>query len=569
MQPLRDHDPDRIADYRLIGRLGEGGMGVVYLARSSRGRTVAVKTIRAELAASPEFRRRSARETAAARRVGGDRAAPVLAADPDAPLPWVATAYVAGPTLHEVVAARYGPLPEYSVRALAAGLCRALDDIHAAGLVHRDLKPSNVLITIDGPTVIDFGIARALDDSLTGGLTTTGAVIGSPGFMSPEQVRGETLTVASDVFALGAVLAFAACGRLPFGAPDGAPHALMYRVVHESPDLAGVPEPLRGLVGHCLAKDPADRPALAELRDREELRGGTTGPWLPPELLAGLGRDAVRLLQHEDPRGPAPHVSTEARAIAAAPTAPATAPSAAPAPDRRDGRPAGERARTRGRAAEVSVILLLALFAAVSLVTAVHQISVAIGMGEMYSRYDDYTADKQAWVDVFSVLMPAQIAVGAALVVCWLIWFARLRAVAGAIAPGRLRHRPSLAVAGWLVPGVNLFVPKRIADDIWRASTPSGRRPAGARPPRAWWIAWLATFLTWPGFWFPWTLGLREDWVGLDPAAGSGEHLGLQYSFTPSAWIALVLHLTAVPAAIVTASHVHRLSAAQAAPRGH
>ncbi|MGW7284389.1 serine/threonine-protein kinase [Streptomyces sp. NPDC054847] len=168
MQPLQGQDPDRIADYRLIGRLGEGGMGVVYLARSPRGRMVAVKTIRTELAATPDFRLRFAKETDLARQVGGAWTAAVLDADPDAELPWVATAYVAGPTLHQVVAEQHGPLPERSVRGLASGLCQALGDIHAAGLVHRDLKPSNVMVTIDGLKVIDFGIARALD-------STTGA----------------------------------------------------------------------------------------------------------------------------------------------------------------------------------------------------------------------------------------------------------------------------------------------------------------------------------------------------------------------------------------------------------
>jgi serine/threonine protein kinase len=229
VQPLQGQDPDRIAGYRLLGRLGEGGMGVVYLARSPRGRTVAVKTIHAELAATPDFRLRFAKETALARQVGGEWTAAVLDADPDAELPWVATAYVAGPTLHQMVAEQHGPLPEHSVRRLASGLCQALGHIHAAGLVHRDLKPSNVMVTIEGPKVIDFGIARALDSSPTEGLTSTGVVVGSPGFISPEQIRGERLTGASDIFSLGTVLAFASSGRLPFDAAEGRLHALMYR----------------------------------------------------------------------------------------------------------------------------------------------------------------------------------------------------------------------------------------------------------------------------------------------------------------------------------------------------
>jgi serine/threonine protein kinase len=337
VQPLQEQDPDRIADYRLLGRLGEGGMGVVYLARSPRGRMVAVKTIRAELAAAPDFRLRFAKETAVAQQVGGEWTAAVLDADPDAALPWVATAYVVGPTLYQVVAEQHGPLPERSVRGLASGLCRALGDIHDAGLIHRDLKPSNVMVTIDGPKVIDFGIARAVDSSTTGGLTSTGVVVGSPGFMSPEQIRGERLTEASDIFSLGAVLAFAAAGRLPFEATEGQLHALMYRVVHEPPDLTGVPEPLLGLIKDCLAKDPADRPTLAELRERKETQYRSLGPWLPPEVLARLGQEAVQLLDQEDPRTrmtPSAEAGVEAMAEAVtAPGRPPTAPSTVPFAD--------------------------------------------------------------------------------------------------------------------------------------------------------------------------------------------------------------------------------------------
>lgn len=185
----------RIGAYRLLGRLGAGGMGEVYLARSARGRTVAVKVVREELAEQEEFRNRFRQEVAAARRVGGAWTAPVLDADTDAEIPWVATGYVAGPSLQQVVSHDYGALPERSVRILAGGLAHALKDIHAAGIVHRDLKPSNVLITIDGPRVIDFGIARALESVTDGGLTRTGALVGSPGFMAPEQLRGDRITL--------------------------------------------------------------------------------------------------------------------------------------------------------------------------------------------------------------------------------------------------------------------------------------------------------------------------------------------------------------------------------------
>ncbi|TWV50255.1 serine/threonine protein kinase, partial [Streptomyces misionensis] len=270
MEELGPGDPLEIGGYRLLARLGSGGMGQVYLARSDRGRTVAVKLVREELAAREEFRARFRREVAAARRVGGYWTAPVLDADTEAAVPWVATGYVAGPSLRQVVGHDHGALPERSVRILAAGLAHALKDIHAAGIVHRDLKPSNVLVTIDGPRVIDFGIARALETAGPGGdhLTLTGSLVGSPGFMAPEQVRGDRVTPACDVFSLGSVLAYAATGRMPFGTAGGGVHALMYRIAREEPDLAGVPEGIADLVRGCLRKDPAARPSLDDLLDR-------------------------------------------------------------------------------------------------------------------------------------------------------------------------------------------------------------------------------------------------------------------------------------------------------------
>ena len=196
MDQLGIGDPQTIGGYRLLARLGAGGMGQVYLARSDRGRTVAVKLVREELARQEEFRARFRQEVRAARQVGGDWTAPVLDADTEAAVPWVATGYVAGPSLQQVVGHDHGALPERSVRILGAGLAYALKDIHAAGIIHRDLKPSNVLVTIDGPRVIDFGIARALETVTDGGLTRTGALVGSPGFMAPEQVRGDRITPA-------------------------------------------------------------------------------------------------------------------------------------------------------------------------------------------------------------------------------------------------------------------------------------------------------------------------------------------------------------------------------------
>ncbi|MFD1832698.1 DUF4328 domain-containing protein [Streptomyces desertarenae] len=332
MEPLGAEDPRWVGAYRLLGRLGAGGMGRVYLARSERGRTVAVKVVQEELARRPDFRERFAKEVTAARRVGGAWTAPVLDADTEAATPWVATGYIAGPSLQAVVDTDYGPLPEHSVYALAAGLVEALRAIHGAGLVHRDLKPSNVLVTIDGPKVIDFGIARALDSVTSSGLTQTGAVIGSPGFMSPEQVRGERVTPASDIFCLGAVLAYAATGRLPFGTADSGFHALLFRIAQEEPDLTGLSGPLRALVRDCLVKDAAARPPLDDLaaRVREHAPQGG-GTWLPGEVLAQLGRHAVQLLDSEDPDAAAfaPHPAGAA-AGPSAPAAPATPPPAVP-----------------------------------------------------------------------------------------------------------------------------------------------------------------------------------------------------------------------------------------------
>ncbi|WP_406332073.1 serine/threonine-protein kinase [Streptomyces sp. NBC_00203] len=321
MEALGVGDPPYIGPYRLIGRLGGGGMGQVYLARSAGGRTVAVKVVQAGYVQHPEFRRRFAYEVEAARKVGGTWTAPVIDADTEAGTPWVATRYVVGPDLHTVVAGPHGPLPEDSVRVLANGLAHALRDIHAAGLIHRDLKPSNVLVTVDGPRVIDFGIARALDTMVEGIRTRTGAVIGSPGFMSPEQVRAQRLTPASDVFCLGSVLAYAVSGRTPFGQPDSELHVLMFRVAEEEPDLTGVPSGLRELVSDCLAKDPARRPDVDEVLRRT--RAGTS-PWLPGELLADLGRRAAQLLDTEGGHEPS--------AAPAAPSAPASPPASAPAP---------------------------------------------------------------------------------------------------------------------------------------------------------------------------------------------------------------------------------------------
>jgi serine/threonine protein kinase len=256
---LQPDDPGRIGPYRIRGILGAGGMGRVFLGMSADGEQVAVKVIRADLASDPEFRARFRREVTVARKVSSRFTAPLIGADVDGTVPWLATAYVTGPSLAEAVAQR-GPLPVTSLLELAAGLAEGLSAIHAAGVIHRDLKPSNVLLAQDGPRVIDFGISVAAE---TSPLTRTGLLIGSPGYMSPEQVEGREVGTASDIFSLGAVLAFAATGEAPFG--SGSAPTLAYRAVYRQVNLDRVPAEVRGLIDRCLAKDPGRRPAARDL----------------------------------------------------------------------------------------------------------------------------------------------------------------------------------------------------------------------------------------------------------------------------------------------------------------
>ncbi|MDX3689452.1 serine/threonine-protein kinase [Streptomyces europaeiscabiei] len=286
-RPLEAGDPTTVASYRLAARLGSGGMGTVYLSYTPGGHPIALKTIRPELSEDPEFRRRFKQEVRAAQRVQGLYTAPVLDHDTEGAQPWLATAYVPGPSLHAAVA-EHGALPLNSVLLLLAGVAEALSVIHGAGIVHRDLKPSNVLLAADGPRVIDFGIARAADATA---LTGTGVSIGTPAFMSPEQAAGKPVTPASDVFALGQVAAFAARGSGAYG--DGPSHAVLYRIVHEEPDLSGLADELR-FIERCLAKDPADRPSPAEVVALCQEASPTplvqSGSWLPEAIGADITR---------------------------------------------------------------------------------------------------------------------------------------------------------------------------------------------------------------------------------------------------------------------------------------
>ncbi|MFD6390362.1 serine/threonine-protein kinase [Nocardia sp. NPDC060259] len=262
MKPLGPQDPDQLGRHRLLAVIGRGGMGQVLLGRSPDGRLVAVKQIHRQFTGNPEFRARFRREVLASQQVTGAYTAGVVDHDAESETPWLASEYIPGPSLQDMVG-EFGRLTVSGLKLLATGLAMALLEIHRTGLVHRDLKPSNILLTNDGPRVIDFGIARALEDDVT--LTATGAVIGSPAYMSPEQAECQPLTTASDVFAVGAILAMAATGRSPFDAAS-TPQVL-YNVLYLSPDTSAIPEPIRGMVEACLAKDPAERPSPGQLLD--------------------------------------------------------------------------------------------------------------------------------------------------------------------------------------------------------------------------------------------------------------------------------------------------------------
>ncbi|MBE4738313.1 MULTISPECIES: PQQ-binding-like beta-propeller repeat protein [Streptomyces] len=286
---LTQHDPRRIGPFEVLGRLGAGGMGLVYLARSASGRRVAIKTVRTELAEDQLFRVRFTREVEAARAVSGFYTAAVVDADPRAAVPWLATAYVPAPSLEEIVN-DCGPMPVQAVRWLAAGVAEALQSIHGAGLVHRDLKPSNVLVVEDGPRVIDFGIASGVSNTR---LTMTNVAVGTPAYMSPEQAKdSRSVTGASDVFSLGSMLVFAATGHAPFHGAN--PVETVFMLLREGPDLAGLPDELRPLIESCMQMDPTARPGPADLQAQlaPHLFGsgsddsGTASAWLPEKAVS-------------------------------------------------------------------------------------------------------------------------------------------------------------------------------------------------------------------------------------------------------------------------------------------
>jgi serine/threonine protein kinase len=331
MEPLSADDPRQIGGFSLRSRLGAGGMGRVYLAFSPGGRAVAMKVVHPGLAADPEFLRRFRNEVAAARAVSGMYTAPVVGAGIDDDPPWLATAYVPGPPLAEVVT-RYGPLPEVAVWRLAAGLAEALRAVHACGLVHRDLKPGNVLLAADGPHVIDFGISRAFEGTA---VTSTGMVVGTPGYMSPEQAEGQQAGPPSDVFSLGCVLAYATTGNAPFG--GGSAASILYRVVTGEPDLGGVTGDLRQVITACLAKNPGQRIGLAQLGPMIAALGpaisGMLGGFWPEPLASVIATDNTHpVTQVSAPLVSAPPVGAPPMSAPPVSAAPLSAPPVSGAP---------------------------------------------------------------------------------------------------------------------------------------------------------------------------------------------------------------------------------------------
>ncbi|TMQ91381.1 hypothetical protein ETD83_31280 [Actinomadura soli] len=335
MRPLQGADPDRVGPYRLLGRLGAGGMGVVYLGRSPSGRPVAIKVIQRRFAGEPRFAARFRREAAAARRVTGVFTAPVLDADPDARTPWLVTAYLPGLSLREAVT-RFGPLPPSAVRSLAAGLAEALGEIHRVGVVHRDLKPGNVMLTAGGPRVIDFGISRP-EDAVT--ITRANTPVGTPGFMAPEQLRAERADPSADIFVLGATLAYAATGREPFG--DGPLESRDLRALSGRADLGGITEPwLLDLIGACLLLDPARRPSAAGVLERlgppdDDAPSLLGTRWLPAAVAEEIDRRTAEAAPLETPVPPAarpPVLGPALNSAATSDTGPGDGPRTMPPP---------------------------------------------------------------------------------------------------------------------------------------------------------------------------------------------------------------------------------------------
>jgi hypothetical protein len=433
---LAPGDPSVVGDYRLIGRLGAGGMGIVYLAIGRDGRAVAVKVLRPELTGDAMGRRRFVREVAALRRVRGPHLAEVVDADAEAATPYVVTRYVPGRRLSHVVAAN-GPLAPEDLVRLGTGLAEALAAVHAGGVVHRDLTPSNVLLVDGEPVVIDFGIAQAVD---LGVLTASGLVVGTVGYLAPEQVTRGDASSASDVFAWGATMAYAATGRPPFG--GGRPEAVLYRIAHEHPDLVGLPDEVGAAVRAALAREPASRPTAAGLL--AALGAPRTVPLVAPQTGhwssgrgAAPGAEPVTALVpiRDEPR----------TAVLPPPPTAVLLPPPAPAADSAPRQP-------RRLSPAVLGLLLLALVAAAAAVAPVVVAAMVVGLLPLLATAAsarEAVARRRArrgpgLADPFLVTLALPLHLVRALLACAL-------AVAGAVALVALLGAPFLAALGWRV----------------------------------------------------------------------------------------------------------------------
>jgi serine/threonine protein kinase len=537
-------EPERIVGgrYRLVAPLGAGGFGRVWKAHDEALDVhVAVKEVRLpqQAVAEAEHRERVIRAAREARNAARLRDHPHIVAVHDVVVedgtPWIVMRLVDGPSLEERLRTG-GPLPSPLVAEMATALLTALKAAHAAGIVHRDLKPANVMLAEDGQVLLtDFGIAVHETDTR---LTATGGVIGSAEYMAPERLNGSGDHPAGDLFSLGVTLYEAVEGVSPFRRDT--PTATMAAVAMDDPPPPRHADPvLASLIIALLAKNPADRPTagstLAMLRAMPETQPSTVS--MAPATRRPGPPDGTQLLLAEERRRRR----------------------------HREGPADGYR---------IAVYCSLVLFTLVSVLTLIGLIMTWNAhpgdfrvSSEHYPDAGDTGAFKH-WQTIHSWLLAAKVLSGVGLVTCWILWFACVRRLADRFAPGRLRYRPGMAVAGWFVPIGNLFLPKQIADDVWHASSAQGRAPAPSRPLNTWWVAWLVTFLTWPLFWTPsWFLIDKVvDPHKFEDSNGKIEYwLTLDYQFGGLYWIHVACHFLVVPLAVITVLYIRRLTAMQTA----
>ncbi|MFJ9590707.1 protein kinase domain-containing protein [Streptomyces acidicola] len=520
--------------YELVERLGRGGMGEVWAARDmDLRRDVAVKFLPHDVDASPELLHRFEREAVAAAQINHPNVVTLHERGVYDGLQFLVMERVDGTSLTERM--RGGtPMQLAEALGIVQGICAALVAAHRAKVVHYDIKPSNVMLIADGRVkVVDFGIAGFTHTRTAFSVAPSSALspAGTLEYGAPEQFLDSRGDERSDLYALGSVLFALLAGQPPFTGANG--YIVLRRKIDEdAPPLADlrpdVPAPVGQLIAELLQRNPGQRPQTAEVVHAR---------------LARMQSVAAESGQEPDDRSTLPWPSRTTEALRTPPP---------PSGDHRHGH---TLVRTTGRRA-VAVYGALVLFALVSVLTAIHQLTVANHEGTEYSK-SVFQEAQDARETLAAFLLGAQILCGAGLVACWLVWFARVRAVAEQLAPGQLRYSPSMAVAGWFIPFGNFVLPKQIANDVWHASSPSvrggGSAPIGLL--HTWWAAWLVTFLTWPFFWAPWTNWVQET-HGVDT-----DRYGLDGSY----WLLPIVHVLVVPAAAITALYVRRMTAMQAA----